>query len=765
MQGCVEASIGDLLVDESTNSFYSYFWRVHRQVYLAPIGMKGKLLVTMPEADFRSAQKAGRYVVCPPQPCQPKVVVNLGSIRAVEHGDKVYRRHKEVLEDKDRLVAYAGRFNDLYEELHAKDSSLSTSTFYKTLRRYFEGAGVPAALKARWKHAGQATELTAYRELSFKEARATVRAKSEALQKLPATPKKAVDYTVSRRPRERAQPLRPSQYRVNDAATLRVFDEYFKQKRVAGTTLVTLHETMLNEVFSSAQPFGPPLPWPSRTVPSLRVFAHWYRKLYPHTERRANERGKKHVQLNERSKLAEVSSVTAIVGAIGQLDATVWNVVLVGEGEGAPIIGTPVVFRIRCAGSGQLLGIAVGLDSACWDGAALAIANCLEDKKAFCARYGVDLPSGVWDVVGLPATIEADQGETYNKKPTRFMRTSGCAITNLPGASGDLKGGVESDWHTLQVKLNAITPGAIIEKYEGITHEVWAMRGRMTLPKFTAVLLIHEIKKMLTPRSHLQVDPEMTAALYDTSPNSVWRWGEHRRGTGLVRPRNVQTVLLSLLPIRPASVTDRGLCVEGLFYAGDDERLLQAQEAARLRGRKSVRVAYDPNLVNAVYVLFGGSDDMPIEYVKYTLNERFKTQMNFRNRSWREYLATRRQGDEARLAQLEEISETVRALDAQAAQIIAEEDARVLAERADRPASRAQLLEGRPAARLNERNHSMPHLALTAMPPLAEAQTPAPATAQVVHLTKFDSEARRQNRFRQAHQQSTLSNASGGQSD
>jgi len=760
MEGCVRPSIGDLLKEADSGRFFSYFWRTAGHAHLAPIGVKGQLLTAVPLNRFHSRLDCGKLVVWKAEAHEVDEVESF-SDASLDHGVKQFERLQPALEDKNRLV-WPGERSKLFNELKKSDPKLSLSTYYKAVRYFVEGGASHIALRGRWAGTKRKWKVDDYLELSFAVAKEYVRAKALAIQASPARPRTESDHTKSGAPRQRRDAYEPSEYRVNEAASLRVFDEYFKRKRVAGTTLVVLHEKMLEEVFSSPQPTGPSLRWPSRSAPALKTFCHWYRVLYGHLERRANERGPKHVQLGERPKRSEVSSAVSIVGAVGELDATVWNVELVGEEEGAPLIGPPIVFRVRCRGSGELLGMSVSLVSACWNSAAAALANCLENKKAYCEKFDVPLPDGVWDVQGLPALVLADQGETYNDKPVRFIRTSGCTVSNLPGASGDLKPGVESDFNTLQVKLNAITPGAIIKKYEGITHQQWAMRGRMTLKQFTALLLVQEIKKMLAPRPGLQIDPAMSAAGFDTSPNSVWRWGEHRRGTGLVRPRNTRRVLLSLLPIKKASITDKGLTVDDLYYTGDELLVVQAQDAARLRGRRRLRVAYDPSLVDSVHVMFGDDDTLPSRYVEYKLNPRFATQMRFEGRSWREYEAWRTEAARADKARVEAVQDVVRHLDALGADIIAQAEARVRAARAEHPQSRAALMAARPAARMEEANRTVPTNALTSSVLMTDTTDTAPS-ADVVKMADVKAAmAKKENRYRAAHQRSTLREDGGG---
>lgn len=517
-------------------------------------------------------------------------------------------------------------------------------------------------------------------------------------------------------------------------------------------SLPDLYAQMHEEVFSTEHPGFPSQKWPSWSIPSERTFKAYWTKLKSPKQREQAKSGDHNFNLKSRAKLGKAISNAYAAGRIGELDATIWPIELVGEGPGAPIIGPAVVFRIRCKDTGQLLGLSISLENASWNGAAQAIACCLEDKREFCRRIGIDLDAlGVpWDVVGLPAQIDADQGETYNTKPKRFVRLTGVHIVNMPGGRGDLKPGVEGDWHVLQVRLCNKTPGALIKQFEDEHGIKWHMKGSMTISEFLQMLVMEEIKYMHRTRKHIKLTARMIEDGLNTSPHAMFKWSERKGGGGLRRHERTP-VLLSLLSVDTASVTEFGLTFRGVHYACNTLHVAQAYDDARMRGRWKVDVAYDPLNAGRIW-LIRGDKDAPTEYVEATISLNYPNQLSYVDKTWHEVQSLMQATGVADHEHRAVTDEAFREIDRRQAELAEKSKQRVAEQRALYPMSEAALIAGRKDARTEEKYRTSPATAVSnqipsatapATPPAGPLQGPGAAVRPIAEVFKFPAPASR----------------------
>ncbi len=653
--------------------------------------------------------------------------------KAMDHADAVYMRFECALVNVRRLLTSKGRVAAL-EELRESDPALSPKVFYKVIRRWLEGGAVVPALAGQWCTKRAKLSIDGVKEMNYEGAVNQVRAQSSQLMTRGYAPRTAKDHTSTGSPRKRAVSERPTLFAV-DKNALRVFLHFIiKHRDQPGSTLPARYTEMLDDVFATASPLGGSIRWPDFATPSFRQFEHWYYELTSFRDRSVLHAGKQDWNLNGRATLLQAVSAAYTAGAVGSLDATIWPVELVTDDDEARYIGPPVVFRIRDRDYGTLIGLAVSLETASWMGAATAIANCNEPKVAFCASLDIDIDEEDWPVQGLPAVIEADCGETHNSKPDAFITITRTDLKNLQIARGDLKPGVESDWHVLQVALCDMTPGAVIARYEQITMRKWRMQGRMTLRQFTRMLVVQELKKMHTIRPDLKLPKEMTAAGVDTSSLSMWNWSVANRGGGL-RSFDHDTVRLSLLTIEKGSVTPDGLLFRGLLYIADELALAHAYERARTSRRRTVDVAFDSRLVDNVYIVIG-DPKRPSDHVVCSLNVDRVDQTGLLGRTFREVSQIRKQQERQNSARTREVQPKISKWTAVQKSIADEATRRVEAIRASSSTSPSALEAARPAARKEEMNTSSPSQALRPLvDKLIPVQPPQHPSASVIPIS------------------------------
>lgn len=545
-----------------------------------------------------------------------------------------FERFEPILEI-ERLLSPAGR-GRAYKELKETDSKLTRKNFDKGIRDWCSGGMTMLSMVSNFDNCGRGAVV-----LSNLEAIDLQEAKSHALEvatsiRFTEKPERLSERTSNKKgfPRKRSKPASIAGFRV-DRQTLRVFLEYYQWKSSeVGRSITSAYTEMCTDVFWVPLADGSKQDLPSFQKPTLRQFKYWYYLLVTPKPRRIASVGKKNYELNERALLGNEISVSKFIGSRASGDATIWNIGIVSRLGGRRAIGCPVVYRIRCKRSGYLLGLAVTLDSASWIGLAAAIANCLEDKVKFCATYGIHIEPWEWDARGLPGELEFDRGESDNHGPDRFIAATGVNLINVMGQRPDLKGGVESDYRTLQVYLRGITPATLIETWETQKNKKWKLEAVMDLDQFTALLLTHELNKMKQMREGVLLDDKMVAAGVNTAPMSMWSYSKEYEGGGL-SSFDLEKIQFLLMPRATADITPRGVYFKGIYYISDELIDIDAFSAARIDGQKSVSFAFDPRLVDYIYIEKIGSTDLTEPWV-CRLNPQLEHQHAFRGKTFAE---------------------------------------------------------------------------------------------------------------------------------
>lgn len=707
---------GALLHEESSNTYLRVLRVTPLHVLLMPIGRGWPFSRGLQTA---SGNLGKVWDLIPPtvssEAPDGTLVVSNATAAANSFADTVHRRIFDEL-NLDDVVTRAARAN-LLRRLQKHDPTLNPSTFYKHLRRFLEGGLNIASLTARWKNAKTQFSRENLEDISLEDAIMACRASALRAQQLgpPAAPG-SIEFSTTKAGalRKRAPFKRPSRYRV-ERCTMRVFLRYYQRKLATPRlSFQTLYDEMRDEVFATANPYGPLDRWPLWCIPSYKTFKEYWRELIPYEKRKRSEKGD-HVYDTTMRPLGQAVSRAFVAGRIGEIDATIFNVELRGDEPGAPLIGPAVVFRVRCRDTGQLLGISASLESAGWIGAAMAIANCMADKEAFCTELGLEeayrrLP---WTARGLPAELLADMGETYNHKVRPFIRLTGVSVSTLPGGRPDLKPGVESDWNVLQVKLEEVTPGAKVRRYEDERGAKWHLKGNTTLRQFTRMLVLEELMKMHRPRLDKRLPVDMVNDRVDSSPYSMFQWSVSNAGGGLKQVDEL-VVRLSLLPRENASVTEWGVTVRGFHFSCARKATEQAHARARALGRRTVSVAWDPLLINSVWLIIGDDPTAPEEYVRCTLDMRFRNQVGLKDKTWREALRLAFNGEVTDAARREEIDAHLAYAKHLQKQIAGEAQSETLTEREAHPKSLTRLKKESADARLIAKDQSSPGLAVTA---------------------------------------------------
>lgn len=591
----------------------SVHWRVilkrATHTYLFPLDDPKAFPEARFTVDLQQQIKAGDVLVHSPTFNQPSDALTTNQSR---HAKEKYAKFLPILgfRERPKLLSQVGRAS-AYKELKKTYTTLTQKTFLKALREFWSGGETEDAFRTQWSNCGgKPIDVNQLDKEDLPAAKKHVVALAIAASKRVLEPLEVLpDCTIDGRPRQRNAPARPTAFRV-DRKTLRVFKHYYDWKlKERKPSLAAARIKMLTEVFVMPAANGGKQRIPERALPELHVFQVWFYKLYDYETRRRSAVGDIEFNQNERPVTGDERSTAGAGGELGSGDATIWNAGIRSRLPGRHAIGCPVVFRIRCVRTGMLLGISISLEAASWNLAAAAIANCLEDKVAYCKRYGIDIAPEEWPIKGLPGELKFDRGETYNFKASAFERATDVAVTNLRGQAPDAKGGSESDFRTLQVQLTGLTPGHLTSTWAKAQNSEWKLKGDHDLDQFMQKLLRHELARMKKPRADMELPAQMVANGGTTSPLDFWNYSIAHEGGGL-SSFELDEVKLCLMSEGAAMQTEGGITFRGCVYLSDELHRLYPYSKARRLGRKDLRIKFDERLVDQIYVVALGEDEL-----------------------------------------------------------------------------------------------------------------------------------------------------------
>ena len=387
----------------------------------------------------------------------------------------------------------------------------------------------------------------------------------------------------------------------------KAISDYYKSD-----TKPTLHDTydwMISHLYTSPRFPGDTDPGqlPPDEKPSFMQFYYWYRKNRDIVSENKSREGNRY---DLKCRGTKGKSETHVMGpaAVAQIDATIADFYLVRENNRNEVIGRPVVFFLKDVKTRMVMGMHVTLENASWSSALMALKNAAEDKTAYCRQIGIEITPEEWPCHHLPLSITADNGELGGSGVEEVIAQLGITVENTPPYRGDLKAVIENTFNQMNMTFRSIVPGHV-EKDDGQRGSVNRRKEAcLDIRSFTQ-LVIQSV--LYYNNSHYmesyQKTPEMRAHHVRPVPRELWNYGMQYE-TGALRAVSQEDICRVLLPREKASVTESGICFNGLYYT-----CVPAQEEfwfdkARSTGRWKVPITYDPTCVDHIYIHSGDGE-------------------------------------------------------------------------------------------------------------------------------------------------------------
>jgi hypothetical protein len=270
--------------------------------------------------------------------------------------------------------------------------------------------------------------------------------------------------------------------------------------------------------------------------------------------------------------------------------------------------------------SRMITGLCVRLEGEGWLGLRLALQNTVENKEAFCAKYGIEIKEDLWPARDRPVGIGGDRGPLISKNIERFIRQFRVDVSNTPPYRPDWKGIVEKIFDEMNIRVFNWLPGAVIADRDPSEPD-YRLAAVFDIEELTALMIeavLHHNNECLVS-DDIEIDPEFLAQNLSPTPTQLYLWGAKHRPGGL-RKCDFDAVRCSLLSEDYASISKGAIkfrhkkSPKSLTYKCDqlsDEGLL-----LRNTGKKgpNFNVYYDDRWADEIYVVRqAGGDLLPCQ--------------------------------------------------------------------------------------------------------------------------------------------------------
>ncbi|MFD1173947.1 Mu transposase C-terminal domain-containing protein [Oceanobacillus picturae] len=337
-------------------------------------------------------------------------------------------------------------------------------------------------------------------------------------------------------------------------------------------------------------------------IPSYDQFYYWYRKWYKPDYSIHKREGRREYLQNHRAITGSATEDSMGIGVFA-IDGTVGDIYLVSSLDRNKVIGRPLIYLTVDIFSRAIVSVYATIENMSGDSLRLALVNAFSNKKEHCnTKLGMEISDQAWPIHYIPHTLLADRGsELISDDLTQIVDNLHIKIQNVAPYRPELKGVCEQYFNILQNHIGSFLPGTVQKDFN--------KRGGQDYRKL-AVLNLHEYSRILV-RCILYYNNEHYLSDYPLSQNmieekvppipiEIFKWGL-RRGNGKLRA-TTSDLIRSVYPTGKASVTSKGILMNGLYYTSKTALKEGWFSTARQRGNWKIDAHYDPQDMSQVYL-------------------------------------------------------------------------------------------------------------------------------------------------------------------
>ena len=557
-------TVNQVLLDRTDNTSFRILWVSPDQTeaYWIPLTGKRQTPVSLPVASVNEGLETGRYAM----------VLDPFSRLDVQPGPTAIRQRDQAWNLISDIVLMEPAIYRLHErsallKTLSEESGIQVPNLYKLLTRYWKGGMTPNALLPRYENCGNASN--PYDGKSQRRGRKKI-AGAEGKNLTP-------------------EDLR----RFSDA----ILTWYHGKEQLS---LDKVFQNMLGKWYISKDENGNAIPLDPDLVPSRSQFLYWHSKNRNILEEAKARNGVRNYPLQSRASIEKTETFLSGPCDSAQIDATIADIFLVSQGDRSKIVGRPTMYFLMDSYTRMVMGMHITLESPSWHAATLCILNAMEDKVEFCAKYGVEISEEDWPCHHIPRALVGDRGEMESVSADLLVNQLNMRIENTPPYRGDLKAIIENHFHLMNVDM-AELPGKMGKDYGERCTEDYRLEARLTLNEFIATI-IHLV--LLYNNYHYMEYYGKTMQMRQLSvkpiPREIWNFGM-KYLSGTQRALSKAAVRYALLPSEKASITVNGILFRGLYYGCDRGFKEHWFDSARIAGRETISIAYDPRDGSRIY--------------------------------------------------------------------------------------------------------------------------------------------------------------------
>ncbi len=376
-------------------------------------------------------------------------------------------------------------------------------------------------------------------------------------------------------------------------------------------SLEMVYKNMQDRYYITRDADGVPVALDPDQVPSRSQFFYWHQKNKDILAEKKSREGKKNYPLQSRASIEKTETFLSGPCASSQIDATIADIFLVSQGNREKIVGRPTLYFLMDSFTRIVLGMHITLEYPSWESASMCILNALEDKVEFCAKYGITIREEDWPCHHLPNVLVCDRGEMESIAADVLVNQLNIRVENLPPYRGDLKGIIEQHFHLIDVDI-AHLPGKMGKDYGERCTEDYRLGARLTLNEFIAIIIHYVLQYN---NYHYMEGYGKTMQMRQMGikpiPRDLWNFGM-KYLSGIQRTLSKAAVRYAILPTEKASITDHGIQFRGLFYGCDQGFREHWFDSAKVTGRETITVSYDPRDASFIYFMPSHNEE-PVE--------------------------------------------------------------------------------------------------------------------------------------------------------
>lgn len=359
--------------------------------------------------------------------------------------------------------------------------------------------------------------------------------------------------------------------------------------------------------------------FPQAGIPTLKQFRYYYDTRFTQAQRSVGRNSAIAWAKDKRPLSGTAKAIALGIGHCYELDSTLADQSLVSDFDRTLVIGRPTLWSVTDRASGLIVGIHISMDPPSLQGAYDALYNAFSPKKAYCARFGIEIDDSDWPACGLPRTVITDNAELLSDRAADVARTLGIWFENAASYRADSKGTVESSFGGLQRFAEALLPmsvNTVANKKAGGGDN--RLDAELTLSEYTGVM----INMVLVRNRHvLETTPVGYPASLPANPLACWQWALSVKDACCLRtPGCSQEALrIALLVKEKCTVSENGLRCKGFCYTlPRGETLGWFDRGQGVRRPQGMKMAINPDDVSSAW-LFTDPANAPFESIKCEL--------------------------------------------------------------------------------------------------------------------------------------------------